>query len=116
MNIYGMKPFNLIATGCKLNRPEEEAPEEEWGKYVKYKGVDNTALATAIVEFLTETDMEKYKDGIRFLKKQGKYVKTPYLIEDPKDEYVLIEPTHIIYVSHIREYARFLRNCGGFES
>ena len=85
------------------------------GMYIKYKGVDKTALAIKSAEFLTEEDMEKYKDGIKFIQKQGICVRTPYVIEDPKDEYVLIEPAHSVYLPHIREFVRFLRNCGGFE-
>ena len=85
------------------------------GMYIKYKGVDGTSLATESTEFLTDDDLEKYKEGIKFIQKQGLCVRTPYLIEDPEDEYVLIEPAHSIYIPHIREFVRFLRNCGGFE-
>ena len=86
------------------------------GMYVKLKGVDNTALATGISEFLSDEEIEgKYKDAIKHFRGQGLYPKTPYVIEDPNDEYVLIEPAHSIYVPHIREFVRFLRNCGGFE-
>lgn len=87
----------------------------EDGMYVKYKGTDGTPLATESVEFLTKDDKIKYKDGIKFIQQQGICVKTPYVIEDSKDEYVLIEPAHSVYLSHIREFVRFLRNCGGFE-
>ena len=86
------------------------------GMYVKHKGVDGTPLALGSTSFVTDEEMEgKYKDGIKFIQDQGLYVRHPYIIEDLKDEYVLIEPAHSIYMPHIREFVRFLRNCGGFE-
>ena len=86
------------------------------GMYCKIKGVDNTALGTGGSEFVTKEEKNgKYKKAILYLKSQGVYATKPYLIEDPKDEYVLIEPSHSVYLSHIREFVRFLRNCGGFE-
>ena len=86
------------------------------GMHQKIKGVDNTALATEGSEFVTKEERNgKYKKAIHYLKSQGVYATKPYLIEDPEDEYVLIEPSHSVYLSHIREFVRFLRNCGGFE-
>jgi hypothetical protein len=88
----------------------------EGGMYCKIKGVDNTALGIGGSEFVSEEERNgKYKKAIHYLKSQGVYGTKPYLIEDPKDEYVLIEPAHSVYLSHIREFVRFLRNCGGFE-
>ena len=206
MDIYGIKPFKLIADSIEPTRPLDEASDEDWGIYLKardiyreevepgqyfranvwswrpmhamclvvnsacdlklnmhnwdnnsgagldtqeectkladsiedemksfeaqgigkvyldggmhqkIKGVDNTALATEGSEFVTKEERNgKYKKAIHYLKSQGVYATKPYLIEDPEDEYVLIEPSHSVYLSHIREFVRFLRNCGGFE-
>ena len=86
------------------------------GMYCKIKGVDSTALGIGDSEFVTkEEEVGKYKEAIQYLKSQGAYATKPYLIEDSKDEYVLIEPAYSVYLSHIRDFVRFLRNCGGFE-
>ena len=86
------------------------------GMYCKIKGVDSTALGIGDSEFVTkEEEVGKYKEAIQYLKSQGVYATKPYLIEDSKDEYVLIEPAYSVYLSHIRDFVRFLRNCGGFE-